>query len=38
VTGFASVALLLRYLRRYTYLPFAVYCLVFALLAGFVLS
>jgi undecaprenyl-diphosphatase len=34
VTGFASVALLLRYLRRYTYLPFAAYCLVFAVTAG----
>ena len=38
VTGFASVALLLRYLRRYTYLPFAAYCLVFALTAGLTLS
>jgi undecaprenyl-diphosphatase len=37
VTGFASVALLLRYLRRYTYLPFAAYCLVFALAAGLAL-
>ena len=38
VTGFASVALLLRYLRRYTYLPFAAYCLVFAVVAGLVLA
>jgi undecaprenyl-diphosphatase len=38
VTGFASVALLLRYLRRYTYLPFAAYCLVFAVAAGVALS
>ena len=38
VTGFASVALLLRYLRRYTYLPFAAYCLVFALGAGLALG
>jgi undecaprenyl-diphosphatase len=38
VTGFASVALLLRYLRRYTYLPFAAYCLVFAVVAGLTLS
>ena len=38
VTGFASVALLLRYLRRYTYLPFAAYCVVFALAAGLALS
>jgi undecaprenyl-diphosphatase len=38
VTGYASVALLLRYLRRYNYLPFAAYCLVFALAAGFALS
>ena len=38
VTGFASVALLLRYLRRYTYLPFAAYCLVFAVAAGLTLS
>jgi undecaprenyl-diphosphatase len=34
VTGFASVALLLRYLRRYTLLPFAGYCVLFALVAG----
>ena len=38
VTGYASVALLLRYLRRFTYLPFAAYCVLFALLAGFALS
>ncbi len=33
--GYASVALLLRYLRRFSYLPFAAYCAVFALVAGF---
>lgn len=38
VTGFASVTLLLRYLRRYTYLPFAAYCLVFAVAAGIALG
>jgi undecaprenyl-diphosphatase len=38
VTGYASVALLIRYLRRFTYLPFAAYCLVFALVAGALLS
>ena len=38
VTGYASVALLLRYLRRFTYLPFAAYCVVFALVAGILLS
>ena len=38
VTGYASVALLLRYLRRHTYLPFAAYCLVFGLVAGAVLT
>lgn len=29
--GYASVAVLLRYLRRYNFLPFAAYCAVFAL-------
>jgi undecaprenyl pyrophosphate phosphatase UppP len=38
VTGFVSVALLLRYLRRYTYLPFAAYCVLFALAAGLALG
>ncbi len=38
ITGFASVALLLRYLRRYTYLPFAAYCLLFSIIAGIALS
>lgn len=33
-SGYASVSLLLRYLRRFSYLPFAAYCLVFALVAG----
>jgi undecaprenyl-diphosphatase len=37
VSGFAAVALLLRYLRRFTYLPFAAYCAVFALVAGLAL-
>lgn len=37
VTGFVSVSVLLRYLRRFSYLPFAAYCLVFALLAGLLL-
>lgn len=32
--GYASVAVLLRYLRRWNFLPFAGYCLVFALVAG----
>lgn len=35
VTGYASVSLLIRYLRRFSYLPFAAYCVVFALVAGF---
>ena len=38
ITGYASVALLLRYLRRYTYLPFAAYCAVFAITSGLTLS
>ncbi|MEX0875785.1 MAG: undecaprenyl-diphosphate phosphatase [Actinomycetota bacterium] len=38
VTGYLSVALLIRYLRRFTYLPFAAYCLVFAIAAGLALS
>ncbi len=38
VTGYASVSLLLRYLRRFNYLPFAAYCAVFALVAGTLLS
>ncbi len=37
VFGYASVAVLLRYLRRWNFLPFAAYCLVFALVAGSVL-
>jgi undecaprenyl-diphosphatase len=37
VCGFASVALLLRYLKRFTYLPFAAYCAVFAIAAGIAL-
>jgi undecaprenyl-diphosphatase len=38
VAGFASVSLLLRYLKRYNYLPFAAYCAVFAIAAGLALS
>lgn len=38
VTGYASVALLLRYLRRWNFLPFAAYCVVFAATAGIALS
>jgi undecaprenyl-diphosphatase len=34
VTGYACVSLLIRYLRRFSYLPFAAYCAVFALVAG----
>ncbi len=34
VTGYAAVTILLRYLRRFSYLPFAAYCAVFALVAG----
>lgn len=38
IVGYACVALLLRYLRRFTFLPFAAYCLVFGLIAGSALS
>lgn len=38
VVGYASVALLLRYLRRWNYLLFAAYCVVFAVAAGVTLS
>lgn len=38
VTGYASVALLLRFLRRFSYLPFAVYCAIFAIAAGLALE
>jgi undecaprenyl-diphosphatase len=38
VFGYAAVAVLLRYLRRWNYVPFAAYCAVFALVAGSVLS
>jgi undecaprenyl-diphosphatase len=34
VTGYACVSLLLRYLKRFSYLPFAAYCAAFALVAG----
>lgn len=37
VSGFLAVALLLRYLKRFTYLPFAGYCAAFAVLAGLAL-
>lgn len=38
VFGYASVAVLLRYLRRWNFLPFAAYCAVFAVVAGIALS
>jgi undecaprenyl-diphosphatase len=38
ITGYASVSLLLRYLKRFSYLPFAAYCAAFALVAGFSLG
>jgi undecaprenyl-diphosphatase len=38
VTGYASVAVLLRYLRRWNFLPFAAYCALFAVTAGTALS
>jgi undecaprenyl-diphosphatase len=38
VTGYAAVSLLLRYLKRFSYLPFAAYCAVFALVSGLTLS
>lgn len=38
ITGYAAVAFLLRYLRRFSYLPFAAYCFVFAIAAGVTLS
>lgn len=38
VTGYASVAVLLRYLRRWNFLPFAVYCAIFGPAAGIALS
>ena len=38
VVGYASVALLLRYLRRWSFLVFAGYCAVFAVSAGLALS
>ncbi|MEX2392937.1 MAG: undecaprenyl-diphosphate phosphatase, partial [Actinomycetota bacterium] len=34
VSGYAAVAVLLRFLRRFNYLPFVAYCVVFALTAG----
>ncbi len=37
-TGYASVAILLRYLRRWNFLPFAGYCVVFAVAAGLTLD
>lgn len=38
VTGLAAVAVLMRYLREHSFLPFAAYCVVFALVAGLALS
>lgn len=38
VSGFCSVALLIRYLKQHSFLPFAAYCLVFAAVAGLLLS
>ncbi len=38
VFGYASVAVLLRYLRRWNLLPFAAYCAVFAVVAGTILG
>ena len=38
VTGYASVALLLRFLRRYSFLPFAAYTVVFGVGAGLALT
>ena len=38
VVGYAAVAVLLRYLRRWNFLPFAAYCAVFAVVAGLALD
>jgi undecaprenyl-diphosphatase len=38
VSGYVAVAGLLRFLRRFNYLPFAAYCVVFALSAGIALD
>jgi undecaprenyl-diphosphatase len=38
VSGFAAVAFLMRYLRSHSFLPFAAYCAVFALVAGLLLA
>ena len=38
VSGYIAVAGLLRYLRTRTFLPFAAYCLVFGLGAGWTLA
>jgi undecaprenyl-diphosphatase len=38
VVGYASVAVLLRYLKRFNFLPFAAYCAVFGVVAGLALS
>jgi undecaprenyl-diphosphatase len=37
ISGFASVAFLLRYLRNHSFLPFAAYCGLFAVVAGVLL-
>jgi undecaprenyl-diphosphatase len=34
VSGFAAVSFLMRYLKNHSFLPFAAYCAVFAILAG----
>lgn len=38
VSGYAAVAVLIAYLRRYTFLPFAGYCVVAAVGAGLILG
>jgi undecaprenyl-diphosphatase len=38
VTGYAAVSMLLHYLRRWSFLPFAAYCVLFAVVAGLALS
>jgi len=38
VSGYLAVAFLLRYLRRHSFLPFAIYCVVFGVGAGLALS
>lgn len=38
ISGFAAVAFLLRFLRNHSFLPFAAYCAVFAVVAGLLLG